>query len=623
MCGIAGLYRAEGVDPTPLAGMVRSLAARGPDDERLSTVGPAERPYAALGARRLAIVDLERGTQPIDDGSGRFLVSMNGEIFNHRSMHKQLEAQGHRFVSTGDIEVLANLFASNPRAPERCLERLHGMFAVAMVDRQERSLLLARDRMGEKPLYWTVLADGTLAWGSELKALRALPGLSWREDRRALQSFLLFEYIPAPWTAWEGVFKLEAGTLLKADASGIRVERWWTPPVPQPGSEGSMSRWAQSLRNGLQLATVQRLDADVEVGCLLSGGLDSSTVAALAQARNRQPLRTFSLSVDAPGFDEGAAARLVSAHLGTEHRSARLTAGELGPILDRVVAQMDEPLADSSLIATWRLMELVAEAGLKAVLSGDGADESFAGYPTCLAHKLAGPGRLLRGPLEVLLGSKRASKGGASQGGISRDYMARRFVQGLDQPWARRHQIWMGAWLPEEIDAGPGVWELVDRWAGLVEGSDAVGRALYLDQRLYLAEGVLTKVDRASMAHGVEVRCPFLDHGVVELAADMSSGMKLRGRVGKAVLREVARPLLPAETLARSKQGFGTPVGPWLKGPAAGLLDGLGEGLEDLIPASTLSRCIEEHRQGRADHRRRLWSALVLKRWREGRWGSA
>lgn len=616
MCGIAGLYRADGVDPGPVAAMVRSLALRGPDDERICTAGPAERPYAALGARRLAIVDLEHGGQPIDDGSGRFLVSMNGEIFNHRSMHKQLEAQGHRFVGTGDTEVLANLFASNPRAPERCLERLHGMFAIAMVDRQERSLLLVRDRMGEKPLYWTVLGDGTVAWGSELKALRALPGLAWREDRRALQSFLLFEYIPAPWTAWQGVFKLEAGTLLKADASGLRVERWWTPPLPRAGSEGSMSRWAQSLRNGLQLATVQRLDADVEVGCLLSGGLDSSTVAALAQARSRRPLRTFSISVDSPGFDEGAAARLVAAHLGTEHRSARLGAPDLSPLLDRVVAQLDEPLADSSLIATWRLMELVAESGLKAVLSGDGADESFAGYPTCQAHKLAGVGSLLRGPLEGLLRRKPAS-----QGGVSRDYMARRFAQGLGQPWARRHQVWMGAWLPEELGADESAWELVDGWARLAEGSDAVGRALYLDQRLYLAEGVLTKVDRASMAHGVEVRCPFLDHGVVELAADMSSGMKLRGRTGKAVLREVARPLLPAETLARAKQGFGTPVGPWLKGPAAGLLDGLGEGLEDLIPAATLARCVEEHRQGKADHRRRLWSALVLARWRAGPWG--
>lgn len=616
MCGITGLYRAEGVDPSPLPAMVRSLAARGPDDERIVMAGPEGRPYAALGARRLAIVDLERGAQPVEDGSGRFLVSMNGEIFNHRSMHKQLSAQGHRFVGAGDTEVLANLLASNPRAPERCLERLHGMFAIAAVDRHERSLLLVRDRMGEKPLYWTVLPDGTLAWGSELKALRPIPSLSWREDRRALQFYLLNEYVPAPWTAWQGVHKLEAGTLLKADATGIRVERWWTPPLPRPGAEGSMTRWAQSLRNGLQLATVQRLEADVEVGCLLSGGLDSSLVTALAQARSRRPLHTFSLSVDFPGFDEGASARLVAAHLGTSHRTARLSAEDLGPTLDRVVAQLDEPLADSSLIATWRLMELVAESGLKAVLSGDGADESFAGYPTCLAHKVAGPGRLLAGPLRSAL-----ERRPAAQAGVSRDYMARRFVEGLGRPWARRHQVWMGAWLPEELDVDGSVWELVDGWAARAEDSDAVGRALYLDQRLYLAEGVLTKVDRASMAHGVEVRCPFLDHGVVELAADMSSGMKLRGLSTKAVVREVARSLLPAETLARRKQGFGTPVGPWLKGPARSLLAGLPDGLHGLLPADVLTRCIDQHVAGKVDHRRRLWSALVLARWRRGPWG--
>lgn len=612
MCGIAGLFHPAGVDPDRLPAMLRTLAHRGPDEERSVPVGPPSRPWAVLGARRLSIVDLAHGSQPVEDGSGRFVVSMNGELFNHRALRKQLAAQGHAFRGHSDTEVLANLLASNPRSPERCLERLHGMFAMAFADRQARRVVLVRDRMGEKPLYWRQAGDGTLAWASEPRALAALPGLGWSEDRRALQAFLLFEYIPAPWTAWQGVHKLEAGTWLLADETGLRVERWWEPPLPRPGREGDPGRWSTSLRNGLQLATVQRLDADVEVGCLLSGGLDSSTVAALAQQRLRRPLRTFSISVDHPGFDEGAHARAVAAHLGTEHRSARLQPQDLPRLCSAIAAHMDEPLADSSLVATWRLMELVQESGLKAVLSGDGADESFAGYPTPLAHRLAPIARAAAPLLRALLDRRPPT-----QGGVSPDYMARRFLEGLELPWARRHQVWMGAFLPEEIGAGEDVWELVDGWARRAEACDAVGRALYLDQRLYLAEGVLTKVDRASMAHGVEVRCPFLDHAVVTLAADMSSAMKRQGARGKRVLREVARPLLPREVIERGKQGFGTPVGPWLRGSAPDLLRGVPEALEDLLPADALRARIAEHMEGRADHRRRLWTALMLARWRQ------
>lgn len=616
MCGIAGAWNPQGVDPDAVQAMVRSLAHRGPDDERVQVLGPPQRPWAALGARRLSIVDLRHGGQPVADDSGRFVASMNGELYNHRALHKQLEAQGHRFQGHGDTEVLAHLLASNPRAVHRSLERLHGMFALAVADTQRGSLLLVRDRMGQKPLYWTRLSDGTLLWGSELKALRAHPGLVLRPDRQALQAVLLFEYVPTPWTPWQGIHKLEPGTMLVADPAGLRIERWWTPPVPERADDGSLARWAEALRNALQLAVVQRLDADVEIGCLLSGGVDSSTVAALAQNRLSRPLRTFSISVDAPGFDEGAQARRVSAHLGTEHRSARLQAADLPRLLDQITAMVDEPLADSSLLPTWRLMELVREAGLKAVLSGDGADESFAGYPTPLAHRLAPLAAPFQAPLTGLV-----ERLPVSREGVSRDYMARRFVAGLGQPWARRHQIWMGAWLPQELGVQDGVWAVVDAHAAVAAAADPVSRALYLDQRLYLSDGVLVKVDRASMAHGVEVRSPFLDHGIVELAASMGVSHKLRGRQGKVVLKRVAATLLPPEIVHRPKQGFGAPVGPWLAGPGQGLLRDLPETLGDLVPAPHMARIVQEHVEGKADHRRRLWSALVLSRWRQGPWG--
>lgn len=617
MCGIAGAFRPQGVEPAPVRAMVEALVHRGPDDGLVRHAGPDDRPYAVLGTRRLSIVDLEHGRQPLTDASGRFLVAMNGEIFNHRPLHKMLAAGGHAFQGHGDTEVLAALLASNPDALDRCLQQTHGQLAAAVVDTRQRRLVLVRDRMGQKPLYWTRLPDGTVVFASELKALAQHPGVQRRADRRALQAVLLWEYVPTPWSAWQGVHKLEPGTMLIVDESGLRVDRWWTPPVPRGGRGGSLSRWAQSLRNGLQLATIQRLEADVEVGVLLSGGLDSSTVCALAQARATRPLRSFSISVDAPGFDEGAHARRVAAVLGTEHRAARLGPEDLPRLLDAISAHMDEPLADSSLPATWRLMELVAEAGLKAVLSGDGADESFAGYPTYQAHRLAAAARPVGPALAPLV-----ARLPVRHEGVSRDYMARRFLEGLDLPWARRHQVWMGAWLPQELDLEPGIYDVLDAHAAAAEHTDAPSRAMYLDQRMYLSDGVLVKVDRASMAHGVEVRSPFLDHSIVELAADMSREMKLSRGESKRVLKVVARELLPAEVVDRPKKGFGTPVGPWLRGPARSLLDGLPEAVEDLVPPELLRRCIQEHLDGRADHRRRLWSALCVARWRQGPWGA-
>ncbi|MCB9777853.1 MAG: asparagine synthase (glutamine-hydrolyzing) [Alphaproteobacteria bacterium] len=621
MCGIAGAFRAGGLSPELVRdgvvdAMTDALTHRGPDARGIRAVG-GTRPFAILGARRLAILDLEHGDQPVSDAHDRFVVSMNGEVYNHRSLHKQLAAQGHAFRGHGDTELVAVMLAANPHAPARTLERLHGMFALGIADVAARRVLLVRDRMGQKPVYWTQLRDGTVAWASEPRALLALPGFRPVEDRRSLQAVLLFEYVPTPWSCWQGVHKLPPGSMLIADADGVRIETWWQPPVPRAGRSSGLGRWPESLRNALQLATVQRLDADVEIGCLLSGGLDSSTVAALASARLDRPLRTFSLSVDATGFDEGAHARRVAAHLGTEHRAGRLTPDDLLPTLDAIGAHMDEPLADSSLIATWKLMELVRGAGLKCVLSGDGADESFAGYPTYLAHRLApvaAPGGAVLAAAVARLPT--------THEGVTRDYMARRFVQGLrgpdgPRPWAHMHQVWMGAWLPEELTLAPDFWQVVDDHARAAQDTDAVSRAMYLDQRLYLADGVLVKVDRASMAHGVEVRSPFLDHSIVELAADMSRDLKLSGRTTKRVLKAVARELLPADIVDRRKQGFGTPVGPWLRGPLTHLLHPLPELLADLVSPELLRRCITEHRDGTEDHRRRLWAAVCIARWRQ------
>ena len=616
MCGIAGVFRPAGLteDERDAAHtMTRSLAHRGPDDERVETAAPS----AALGARRLAILDPEHGRQPVWDASQRYCVSLNGEIYNHRRLRQELAANGFPCRTQSDTEVVANLVAWV--GVETALERLRGMFALAIFDKATPTLWLARDRMGQKPLYLAPLGDGGIAWCSELGPLLSVPGVQREPDLDALRGFLLWEYIPSPLTPWLGVQKLEPGRLQRFDREGAHAPlSYWSPPVPAAGDAGNGRQWAKSLRGALEVAVSQRLEeADVEVGVLLSGGLDSTTVTALAQNRRSEPLRSFSMAVRSDGFDESGWARQAAAELGTHHTELVLEEQDLGPTLEQISRHLTEPLADSSLIATWKLMEGVAAAGVKCVLSGDGADESFGGYPTITAHVLAdrlGAGRWLR-PLVGALPVRHE--------GVTRDYMARRFVAGLGHPWHRRHQRWMGAWLPEELGWQPGtatrVNRVVDRHAAVANRStqDPAARALYLDQRLYLAEGVLVKVDRASMAHGVEVRSPFLDHFLVELAASIPMGFKVRRGEGKRILKQAVRDAVPAGVLSRKKKGFGTPVGPWLRGPCRALLDGVETQLEDLIPPDTWRRLRAEHDAGDADHRRRLWSGLCLARWRE------
>ncbi len=353
MCGIAGLFRPGGIDAGPVRAMLDALAHRGPDDEGLALLRDPEdgRPWAALGARRLSIVDPGGGHQPARDPSGRWRVTLNGEIYNHARLRTEVAAHGVRFRSRSDTEVVASLVALH--GFDTALERLRGMFALALVDTRDRRLHLVRDRMGVKPLYWTVLPDGTVAWGSEARALLVHPALRRRLDRRAVEALLLWEYVPAPWTPWQGIQKLEAGTVLEADAEGVRLRPFWRPPVPADGRGGSLERWARSVAGSVQVAVMQRMSADVEVGAVISGGLDSASVAALAAARRRRPLRTFSVAVDAPGFDEGGAAREVAAALGTEHREIRFRAEDALAVLPEILEHMDEPLADSSLLPTW------------------------------------------------------------------------------------------------------------------------------------------------------------------------------------------------------------------------------------------------------------------------------
>ena len=609
MCAIAGVFRAAGVDTSPVGAMARAMSHRGPDEHTTRRFGGAK-PYAALGVERLAIVGLDQGRQPAKDPSGRYRVALNGEIYNHATLRRELVANGVAIQGTSDTAVLAALIANS--GLERALSMCHGMFAMAVLDTVERRLFLVRDRLGVKPLHWAQTSDGTVAFASELKGLRAHPALDFTLNPTAIQSYLLFEYIPTPMTIWSDIHKVEPGCWIEVDAAGVHHHQWWTQPTWIGGRPGNFNKWANSLHGALQVAVRMRTQADVPVGYLLSGGLDSAAVASVAAGMTGEPIHTFSVSIASEGFDEGQAAAQTAAALGANHHTAKLHPEDLAPLLRDITASMDEPLADSSLIATWRLMSLVRDSGLKCVLSGDGADETLGGYPTYLAHQLAVPARFLRGGLRHAV-----DKMPVRTDGVTRDYMAKRFVSGLNEPWQRRHQVWMGSWYASEIGADEAAWARTDSIAQ-ESGGDTVGRAMGLDQRMYLSDGVLVKVDRAAGAHGLEVRSPFLDHSIGTLAAQMGTGHHIRGRSTKRVLRAAVEGVVPEAARTRAKKGFGTPVGPWLRGPCQHLLTDLPERTASWIPEATCANTISEHLSGSADHRRRLWSALVLAEWLEG-----
>ncbi len=619
MCGIAGIFR-FGVPPelAPLDRMRDVQGHRGPDDARSQRFR-----QGGLATVRLAIIDPARGQQPLCDASGRYWVALNGEIYNHASLRAAARDRGAEFRTSCDTEVVAELVAE--LGVRGALERFEGMFGLAVFDRQDEQLWLARDRMGEKPLHYHRCADGTFLFASELKGLLVHPAVPRTLDPAALGAYLLFEYVPTPRTIYSGIHRLEPGKLLRLSRHGLQQERFWELPHPEGGrgALGDMQVWSRRIAAAFEASVLTRREADVPVGVVLSGGLDSTAVLALADRgrRRKQAERSHSFTVtmpEQPSFDEAAPARVLAEHYHTVHHEFPLVASDLPDILDAIGEGLDEPLGDSSLVATWWLYRHVRDAGFKAVLSGDGGDELFGGYPTYLAHRWARPAARA-GPLL----SRLARRLPVSYENVSLDYKARRFAAGLGLPLPRRNQVWLGAFLPDELPPtlARDPWPEVDAHGRASEGLSPVCRALYLDQRLYLGDGVLVKVDRASQAHGVEVRTPFLNHELVELAGRCPAGLKVTGRTTKAIWRHAVRHILPASLLDRPKKGFGTPVGPWLRGPCGQLLDDLPERVERWFPPDQLGALIREHSTGQADHRRRLWSLIVLGRWLHGPWG--
>ena len=541
----------------------------------------------------------------------------NGEIYNHRELRAELEAAGHRFATASDTEVLVHLYEQHGDA---FVERLRGMFAIALWDRRERRLLLARDRFGIKPLYYR-LHDGTLSFASELKALLEQPGFARRIEPRAVAAYLAFNSIPAPLTIFAEARKLPAGTLA-VWAGGELTQRRYARPAPVAAGEARRrpaGELAAELRETLRDSVRAHLVADVPVGVLLSGGVDSAGLVALAAGEQSEPVKTFSVGFEEAGFDELDRARLVAKRYSTEHHEIvlRPDAVELFP---KLVEAFDEPFGDSSALPTYLVSELAA-GEVKVALSGEGGDELFGGYYTYVADLLAARvGRLaaLAAPLAELLPS--------SDGKVSFDYKAKRFARGAGLPPLERHHAWKEifsrraqAGLLGDRDCG---WDPVDlyreRYAETA-GAEPLARLQDVDLGIYLVDDLLVKTDRSSMTHSLELRVPFLDNEVAAAALRLATPLKVRGLAKKRLLRRALAPLLPAAILKGPKQGFSIPVAAWLRGPLQGFA-------RETLAAETIARqgwldpavvtgLLDDHCAGREDLSRQLWGLIAFTLW--------
>jgi len=619
MCGIVGivgLNPLEPVDETRLKIMRDVLRHRGPDGEGLWTEG-----HVGLGFRRLAIIDVAGGAQPMPNEDGSVWVVFNGEIYNHAKLRPWLEARGHRYRTRSDTETIVHLYEEEG---ERCVERLQGMFAFAVWDRARRRVLLARDRLGIKPLYYA-LTDRELVFASEIKAILASGAVPAALNTAIVPEFLASRYVAGPETFFRGVTKLLPGRTLTWSADeGVRERRYWSLPAAVSGADLTMVEAAGRVRAGLEAAVQSHLMSDVPLGLFLSGGLDSSALAGLMSRMVRAPIRTFSVGLPDTDSNELDWARLVARAVRSVHREVVVTPSEFFDALPRLIRHEDEPIAFTSSVPLYFVSRLAAE-DVKVVLTGEGADELFLGYHRYrITHWNDRLGRVY-GKLAPS-GLRRTV--GRSLARLPRRlgrYAVRTFL-GLE-PGPRHLFCENFAVFPttmqQELLAEPELLAARDPYATALAGYAAapggdLDRLSHADLQTYLVE-LLMKQDQMSMAASIESRVPFLDHEFVERVAAMPGRLKLRGWQTKAVLREAVRDVVPREILARRKMGFPVPVGRWLRGPFRPLVDELVLGPRaldrGLFDPGALRRLAGAHRAGAADHGDRLWLLINLELW--------
>jgi asparagine synthase (glutamine-hydrolysing) len=614
MCGIAGYYHLDRpADVSVLRAMCSVIRHRGPDDEGLHLDGGC-----GIGMRRLSIIDLSTGHQPISNEDGSVRVVFNGEIYNYKDLRRDLIAQGHRFQTNSDTETLVHLYEQEGMEG---IARLRGMFAYAIWDSRRRQLLLVRDRMGKKPLYYAATPDG-IAFASELKCLRALDNIAWDLDPEALRLYFQFGYIPDPATPFRAVRKLSAGGWLTYGADGqLRQGRYWRLPFPSAGPPPGLSREqaCERIRELFDESVRMRLIADVPLGAFLSGGIDSSSVVASMARQSSEPVKTFSIGFEESAFNELPYARMVAEQYRTEHHEIVVRPDSIG-LANKLVHHFDEPFADCSAIPTYIVSEFTARH-VKVALTGDGGDELFAGYDSFFQigrlrrwDRVPQTARRLLALLAEVLPYSAYGKNYLYM--ISRPTALARYFEFNHAPYFLRRQLLQPGWmLPAETAY------LTRALADFLipNGADALLQALYFEATAKLTGDMLVKVDRMSMAASLEVRCPMLDHKLAELAFSIPPDWKMRQGRGKSIFLDGVGARLPAQILNRPKMGFGVPLETWFRGPLREfvrdhLLSREFAAREVASPAF-LAHMIEEHDAGRRNNSLWLWGMLMLELW--------
>lgn len=623
MCGIVGYMNLNGsaVDPaeTYIRGMCDSIEHRGPDEDGSTIVGPV-----ALGMTRLSIIDLSTGQQPIPNEDKSIWIVFNGEIYNFQELQKLVVQKGHTLRTQSDTEVIVHLYEEYGID---CLKHLEGMFAFAIWDANKERLLLARDRMGEKPLHFGVF-DGKLIFGSELKGLLAHPAAAANRelDLLALQKYLAMEYVPAPSSIFAGIEKLMPAHYLIVERGELKTGCYWEPKISEQNwnEKEAEERLIELLRKSIEL----RLISDVPLGVFLSGGIDSSAIAALASQLRSEKLKTFSIGFKDASFDESMHAQRVADHLGTDHNVAWFTPDLAESTLTELWEYLDEPLADASIVPTFFLSKMT-KRNVTVALAGEGGDELFGGYPTYTAHMLTNlwtsvPAIFRRGLIEPAIKSLPVS-----HNNLSFDYKAKRFISAAEKPALTRHLHWMGSFPlsehPRLMRQGLATLtcedELYKPHFAIRDSAknDVVSEVMRLDLNTYLPDDLLVKSDRASMAASLEVRLPFLAYPLVEFALSLPSSLKVRGFKTKYLLKKAIAPYLPESIIKRPKKGFGIPVAKWLRSDFKPLVEELlSESFirrQQLFDYGYVSELLQQHQSGAADCRKELWTLFMFQWW--------
>ncbi len=620
MCGIVGVVNNGGhVSRDVLERMNRAIEHRGPDDD-----GFYVNENVGLAMRRLSIIDLSSGKQPIHNADRTKWIVFNGEIYNYQELRKDLEKDGHRFYTNSDTEAIVHLY---DKYGADCLQFLRGMFAFAIWDDAEKELFIARDRVGKKPLLYSHQQNGDLIFGSEFRALLEHPDISREVDNEAIDAYLSYLCVPAPLTAFKQIRKLEPGHWLKWKAGQIETRRYWLPDFSKKvkiSEEEAIEETTRILRESTRL----RMISDVPLGAFLSGGVDSSTVVALMAQESSQPVKTFSIGFEDEDFSELKYARRVAEHVGAEYNEfiVKPNAQEIIPTL---VEHYGEPYADSSAIPTYYVSRETRKH-VTVALNGDGGDESFAGYDRYLAMKLAAAYRRVPGILRVPFIEFPASLLPTSE---KRRTFARdinRFIASAQGAPPQRYQGWLSAF---NADSKAGVYTrefaesvndkdalaFLGKWFARANGSGIVNATLLTDQMMYLPDDLLVKVDIASMANSLEARSPFLDHHVIEFAASLPENIKIKGFKTKYLLKKLAAKLVPPEVIYRQKMGFSVPVGRWFRGEMRSLVRDvlLSEtaAKRGIVRPEATERYVNEHLSGERDHTAQIWTLLMMELW--------